>query len=172
MFGNASDFAWASSLRSAGRDQGSRGSPSRRRNYSVGQSEIPRSDGSEYQGRVAAAVRSQELTLPHGWTAHTSRSGEAFYHNAAMGYSQWQWPTQEPLPYGWEAALSQSTGVIYYHNTATGRTQYERPVKQVSTATTTGMGTASINAKTTRGPRRRELQPTKSQPSASGLAPF
>jgi hypothetical protein len=165
MFGNASDFAWASSLRSDGRDKGSRANPSRRRDHSARQGKVPRSDRG-YGGQAATRARHQKLSLPHGWTAHTSRSGEAFYHNVATGHTQWHWPTQEPLPHGWEAAVSQSTGAICYHNSATGQTQYEHPVEYAVTAVTAGTD-RPIKAETTRGPRRRELQPTKSQPSAT-----
>jgi len=36
-------------------------------------------------------------------------------------------PEEEPLPAGWESAISRSTGETYYINTATGETQYEWP---------------------------------------------
>ncbi len=36
-------------------------------------------------------------------------------------------PEEDPLPAGWESAISRSTGDTYYINTATGETQYEWP---------------------------------------------
>ena len=164
MFGrDASGFAWASSLRSAGRE--SRGNPSRGRNYdSPRQSETSRIDGEA----AAGSARGHRVSLPDGWTAHLSDSGEEFYHNAMTGQSQWQWPTNEPLPSGWEAAVSRSTGAIYYHHTATGHTQYERPAQY--DAFSGPAASSSIITNATRTPKRRELRPTNSHPNAPSPA--
>ena len=167
---DASGFAWASSLRSGGRARDSRGDPGRARSYdSLRQSEAPRFDGEATAGSAWAGQR--PVSLPDGWTAHTSDSGEEFYHNAMTRQSQWQWPTDERLPSGWEAAVSRSTGAIYYHDTATGHTQYERPAQYYGAASPAASPSINASTKTTRtGPRRRELRPTHSHPSAASPA--
>ena len=172
MFEGASEFTWASSLRSTDGARSSRRTPSRRRNHSHRHSKIPRDNhpgespagdksyNSLFSGGTRA--RAQRLPLPDGWTAHTSRSGESFYHNATTGHSQWHWPAEQ-LPPGWDAAVSKSTGAIFYHNIATGHTQYAFPVQKATTSSTTVGPTRSTNAHPSRTPRRRELRPTQSQ---------
>jgi hypothetical protein len=112
----------ASSLRSTGTGSGS---PRSRRSPS-------RSMGAlSAVGRAGGGLQRMPA-VPAGWSAHTSSSGEVYYHNVASGISQWNWP--EELPNGWEAALSKSTGAVYYINTHTFETQYARPIKPAAAA--------------------------------------
>eukprot|EP00929_Paragymnodinium_shiwhaense_P033036 TRINITY_DN18219_c0_g1_i5.p1 TRINITY_DN18219_c0_g1~~TRINITY_DN18219_c0_g1_i5.p1 ORF type:complete len:170 (+),score=14.89 TRINITY_DN18219_c0_g1_i5:246-755(+) len=47
-----------------------------------------------------AGIPGDELALPDGWQAYTSPDGNAYYHHAASGATQWQRPKSSPPP-GW-----------------------------------------------------------------------
>jgi hypothetical protein len=100
--------------------------------------------------------KKEEVVLPPGWQAFVDvESGEAYYHNALSGKTQWKLPRESiqkkkeknnkkrgapaaaavgstpgalgPLAPIWEATVDLASGKPYYFNRTTGETQWEPP---------------------------------------------
>ena len=84
-----------------------------------------------------AEASGAEQSLPSGWVQLVAEDGEPYFHHAAAGLTQWEFPKpgdapaieeKGPLPRDWEEHQTED-GQIYYYNTVTDVTQWARPVQ-------------------------------------------
>jgi hypothetical protein len=69
---------------------------------------------------------SNQVTLPAGWIIRKDKDGDVFYENLKGGYTQWDFPTSDPLPSGWTEYISDEK--VKYYVAPDGKTSYwDRP---------------------------------------------